>query len=560
MKSKTQHMLNAETMTTARSIVRMIKNEGIDQVFCVPGESYLPVMDAIYDEEDIELISARHEGGASFMAEGWAKASGRPGVVLATRGVGGSNLAIGVHTAFQDSTPLVVFLGQVDSRFRGREGFQEVDLEQFFRPIAKWTVEITDPERVPELVGRAFRVAQSGRPGPVVVSLPENILKAEIQLPIVQRTARPRPAPSAREVEQVGRMLADARKPLIIAGGGVIRADAEDALIRFAEKQRIPVMAAFRRHDVFPNDHELYAGHLGLGTPAVILQGVKKADLIIAVGTKLSEVTTQDYSLISPEQQLIHVDISAETLGKVYPPDLGIVADAGEALHAFLELEVTSDYRDWARRLRAGFEQVSALPSSPPQGTLTNEGVIELLQTYLPPDAILTNDAGNFAGWLHRFYQFKRKKTYIGPTSGAMGYGLPAAIGAKLAHPNRTVVSLSGDGGFMMTAQELETAVRYHIPVISLVFNNGMYGTIRMHQELHYPKRVIGTSLNMIHFAELAKALGAKGFTVTTPEEFEQSLQEGLASNQPSVIDIRTDPDQIAVNLTIADIRQKAAL
>ncbi|QZT35330.1 thiamine pyrophosphate-binding protein [Caldalkalibacillus thermarum TA2.A1] len=553
-------MLNAETMTTARSIVRMIKNEGIDQVFCVPGESYLPVMDAIYDEEDIELISARHEGGASFMAEGWAKASGRPGVVLATRGVGGSNLAIGVHTAFQDSTPLVVFLGQVDSRFRGREGFQEVDLEQFFRPIAKWTVEITDPERVPELVGRAFRVAQSGRPGPVVVSLPENILKAEIQLPIVQRTARPRPAPSAREVEQVGRMLADARKPLIIAGGGVIRADAEDALIRFAEKQRIPVMAAFRRHDVFPNDHELYAGHLGLGTPAVILQGVKKADLIIAVGTKLSEVTTQDYSLISPEQQLIHVDISAETLGKVYPPDLGIVADAGEALHAFLELEVTSDYRDWARRLRAGFEQVSALPSSPPQGTLTNEGVIELLQTYLPPDAILTNDAGNFAGWLHRFYQFKRKKTYIGPTSGAMGYGLPAAIGAKLAHPNRTVVSLSGDGGFMMTAQELETAVRYHIPVISLVFNNGMYGTIRMHQELHYPKRVIGTSLNMIHFAELAKALGAKGFTVTTPEEFEQSLQEGLASNQPSVIDIRTDPDQIAVNLTIADIRQKAAL
>ncbi|GGK18053.1 thiamine pyrophosphate protein [Caldalkalibacillus thermarum] len=560
MKSKTQHMLNAETMTTARSIVRMIKNEGIDQVFCVPGESYLPVLDAIYDEEDIELISARHEGGASFMAEGWAKASGRPGVVLATRGVGGSNLAIGVHTAFQDSTPLVVFLGQVDSRFRGREGFQEVDLEQFFRPIAKWTVEITDPQRVPELVGRAFRVAQSGRPGPVVVSLPENILKAEIQLPIVQRTARPRPAPSAREVEQVGRMLADARKPLIIAGGGVIRADAEDALIRFAEKQRIPVMAAFRRHDVFPNDHELYAGHLGLGTPAVILQGVKEADLIIAVGTKLSEVTTQDYSLISPEQQLIHVDISAETLGKVYPPDLGIVADAGEALHAFLELEVTSDYRDWARRLRAGFEQVSALPSSPPQGTLTNEGVIELLQTYLPSDAILTNDAGNFAGWLHRFYQFKRKKTYIGPTSGAMGYGLPAAIGAKLAHPNRTVVSLSGDGGFMMTAQELETAVRYHIPVISLVFNNGMYGTIRMHQELHYPKRVIGTSLNMIHFAELAKALGAKGFTVTTPEEFEQSLQEGLASNQPSVIDIRTDPDQIAVNLTIADIRQKAAL
>ncbi|WP_188622758.1 thiamine pyrophosphate-binding protein [Caldalkalibacillus thermarum] len=553
-------MLNAETMTTARSIVRMIKNEGIDQVFCVPGESYLPVLDAIYDEEDIELISARHEGGASFMAEGWAKASGRPGVVLATRGVGGSNLAIGVHTAFQDSTPLVVFLGQVDSRFRGREGFQEVDLEQFFRPIAKWTVEITDPQRVPELVGRAFRVAQSGRPGPVVVSLPENILKAEIQLPIVQRTARPRPAPSAREVEQVGRMLADARKPLIIAGGGVIRADAEDALIRFAEKQRIPVMAAFRRHDVFPNDHELYAGHLGLGTPAVILQGVKEADLIIAVGTKLSEVTTQDYSLISPEQQLIHVDISAETLGKVYPPDLGIVADAGEALHAFLELEVTSDYRDWARRLRAGFEQVSALPSSPPQGTLTNEGVIELLQTYLPSDAILTNDAGNFAGWLHRFYQFKRKKTYIGPTSGAMGYGLPAAIGAKLAHPNRTVVSLSGDGGFMMTAQELETAVRYHIPVISLVFNNGMYGTIRMHQELHYPKRVIGTSLNMIHFAELAKALGAKGFTVTTPEEFEQSLQEGLASNQPSVIDIRTDPDQIAVNLTIADIRQKAAL
>ncbi|MDQ0338003.1 acetolactate synthase-1/2/3 large subunit [Caldalkalibacillus uzonensis] len=554
MKSKTQHRI-----TAAQAIVKMIKNEGIVKVFCVPGESYLPVLDAIYDEEAIELIAARHEGGASFMAEGWAKASGKPGVVMATRGVGGSNLAIGVHTAFQDSTPLVVFLGQVDSRFRGREGFQEVDLDQFFKHIAKWTVEITDPKRVPELVGRAFRVAQTGRPGPVVVSLPENILMAEIQLATFPRVTCPRPAPSAVEVEQVGRMLADAKKPLIIAGGGVIRANAEEALQHFAEKQHIPVMAAFRRHDVFPNQHELYAGHLGLGTPTVILQRVKEADLIIAVGTRLSEVTTQDYTLISAEQLLIHVDISAETLGKVYPPDLGIAADAREALNAFLELEVLNDYSDWARRLRTGYEQVAAFPSSSPQGTLTNERIMEVLQTHLPPDAILTNDAGNFAGWLHRFYQFKRKKTYIGPTSGAMGYGLPAAIGAKLAHPNRTVVSLSGDGGMMMTVQELETAVRYHIPVISLVFNNGMYGTIRMHQELHYPKRVIGTSLNMINFAELGMALGAKGFTVTTLEEFEQSLLEALASDYPSVVDIRTDPEQISVNLTIADLRQKVA-
>jgi acetolactate synthase I/II/III large subunit len=542
-------------ITAAKAIVHCLKREGISHVFCVPGESYLPLMDAIFDEPSIQLISARHEGGASFMAEGYAKASGKPGVVLATRGVGGANLAIGVHTARQDSTPMIVFLGQVHSHFRGREGFQEVDLDRFFQPIAKWTVEIREAERIPELVQRACRVAQTGRPGPVVISLPEDIFLQDIAEAVVSDVDIPRPVPSAEDVRSVQEILQRAKRPVVIAGGGVKLAKAEQLLRLFAEKYSIPVAAAFRRHDVFPNDHPLYVGHLGLGTPKSIIETVKQADVVIAIGTRLSEVTTQDYRLLSPDQTLIHIDIDSDVLGKVYPPDISILADCKETLLKLLEIAVQPSWRDWAVARRKQYEQVSTL--SPEKRNL-NEAIIAGLQQHLPNDAIITNDAGNFAGWLHTFFQFTREHTYIGPTSGAMGYGMPAAIGAKLAFPERVVVSLSGDGGFMMTMQELETAARYHIPIISIVFNNCMYGTIRMHQELHFPKRVIGTDLGHVSFAELAKCLNANGIRVETEDQFNRALIQSFNETKPTVIEVMTDPNQISVTATIDELRKRS--
>lgn len=545
-----------KTMTAAQAIVECIKRENIDKVFCVPGESYLPVLDALYDEPSIQVISARHEGGAAFMAEGYAKTSQKPGVVLATRGVGAGNLTIGVHTAFQDSTPMVVFLGQVHSKIRGREGFQEVDLDQFFKPISKWAVEVKDAERMPEIVQRAFRIAQSGRPGPVVVSLPEDVLPVEAEMYFGPPTVKPKPAPAKEEVAAFEATLKEAKRPLIIAGGGVKLAGAEAELVQFAERNHIPVMAAFRRQDVFPNHHPLYIGHLGLGTPKAVVEAVQEADTILAFGTRLSEVTTQDYTIMTPEKTLIHIDIDYDIVGKIYQPEVGIVADLKQALKALEDVQVNGEWHDWVAEKRQAFENVSHLNVTE-EDTL-NKHIIAILAEKLPDNAILTNDAGNFAGWLHAFYPFKEKHTYVGPTSGAMGYGMPAALGAKLASPDKVVVSLSGDGGFMMTANELETAVRYDIPVISLVFNNYMYGTIRMHQEQHYPEKVIATDLGEVSFVDLAKSVGAKGYLVKTKEEFATALDQALKAQAPVVIEIITDREQISVSATISQLRANA--
>ncbi|WP_174615919.1 thiamine pyrophosphate-binding protein [Virgibacillus ihumii] len=545
-----------ETISAAQAIVECLKIEGISNVFCVPGESYLPVLDALYDEDTIRVISARHESGAAFMAEGYAKSSLKPGVVLATRGVGAANLSIGVHTAYQDSTPMVVFLGQVHSKFRGREGFQEVDLDRFFGHIAKWTVEVKDPERMPELVQRALRIAQSGRPGPVVVSLPEDVLPAKAEMHFGPALMKPKPKPSLQEMNNVEAILSTADKPLIIAGGGVKSSQAEQALIAFAEKFSIPVMAAFRRHDCFPNDHPLYAGHLGLGTNQKLLQTVREADVVLALGTRLSEVTTQDYKIITPDKKLIHVDIDHDSIGKVYAPNVGIVADLQETLQVLSEMEVQCPWLSWAGERRDDYEDVSRLDLS--HNDVINKHIVAMVAKRLPDHALLTNDAGNFAGWLHAFYRFNKKHTYVGPTSGAMGYGMPAALGAKLAFPDKPVVSFSGDGGFMMTFQELETAVRCNIPIISLVFNNQMYGTIRMHQEMHYPEKVIGTDLGNVSFKDMAESVGADGYQVSTAEAFEQALDQALENKKPCVIEILTAKEQISVSSTITQIRDRA--
>lgn len=546
-----------ENMRVADAIVRCLEVEGITKAFCVPGESYLPLMDSIYDSQHIDLISTRHEGGAAFMAEAYGKATRKPGVAMATRGVGGANLAIGIHTAFQDSTPMVVFLGQVHSKFRGREGFQEVELDQFFSHIAKWTVELRDAERTPELIQRALRISQTGRPGPVIVSLPEDVLVEEAEMVFGTPVKVPAPYPAPNEIDQVKELLERADRPVILAGGGVIASDGEADLVRFAEKHEIPVVASFRRHDVFPNDHPLYAGHAGLGVFPSVLQTLRKADLVLAVGTRLSEVTTQDYSILSNEQKLVHIDIDYSTLGKVYNPDIGIVSDAKSALEAMGEIALDRQWGEWSRQRRADY--VKDLTRDHPEDPqwLNMRQAIQTLQETLPENVIITNDAGNFAGWLHSYYAFNQPKTYIGPTSGAMGYGLPAAIGAKLASPDQTVVSLSGDGGFMMTAQELETAARYEIPVVALIFNNSLYGTIRMHQEMHYPERIIGTDLGQVDFAKLGEALGIQAARVHTNEEFDRALQEALSSGKPYVIEVMTNPEQISTTSTIRSIRKK---
>ncbi|MFU0788843.1 thiamine pyrophosphate-dependent enzyme [Virgibacillus proomii] len=541
--------------TAAKAIIECFKREQVERVFCVPGESYLPVLNALYEEKSIQVISARHEGGAAFMAEAYAKSALKPGVVMATRGVGAANLSIGVHTAYQDSTPMVVFLGQVHSKFRGREGFQEIDLEQYFQSIAKWAVELKDAERTPEIVQRAFRIASSGRPGPVIISLPEDVLKQEEIMHYAPVIPRPKPAPSASELIEVEALLADAQRPVVIAGGGVKQARAEEELKRFAEMFYIPVFTAFRRHDVFPNDHLLYGGHLGLGTPKEILETVRQADVVLALGTRLSEVTTQDYSLFSPEQKIIQMDIDFYSIGKSVAPVIGMVADMKEALLRLNELEVKEAWSEWAFHCNSVYTKTSRLDVT--EHSPINTQIIDYLIKTLPEDAMITNDAGNFAGWVHQYYIFKHSHTYVGPTSGAMGYGLPGAIGAKLAFPDRLVIGFSGDGGFMMTCQELETAVRYDVPVICLVFNNKMYGTIRMHQEMHYPEKVIATDLGEINFMDLAKSVGAIGYRVTSIQEFKVAFIEASQAKQPAVIEVMNDKEQIAVSTTITQLRNR---
>jgi acetolactate synthase-1/2/3 large subunit len=533
-----------------------MKRENVKHVFCVPGESYLPLMDAIYEEKDIELISNRHEGGAAFMAEGYGKTSNKPAVVMATRGVGAANLSIGIHTAFQDSTPMVVFLGQVHTKFRGREGFQEMELDRFLEQVTKWGVEIRDPERTPELVQRAFRIAQTGRPGPVVVSLPEDVLPKVADMNFAAGTLIPKPALSKEQTEEILSYLKKAERPVIIAGGGVKLSDGEEALQSFIEKTNIPVVASFRRHDVLSNDHPMYCGQLGLGTPPSQIETVRQADVILAVGTRLSEVTTQDYSLINPEQTLIHLDIEANVLGKVYPPALGLVADAKTAFDS-LNKEVeewdSSRWSSWSKERKEVFIQSSRMDEiDEAPWSIGYKEVIQAFNELCPKEAIITNDAGNFATWLQNFHSFTGKKSYAAPTSGAMGYGFPAGVGAKIANPERPVVVFAGDGGFMMTLQEIETAARNHIPVIVLLFNNSSYGTIRMHQERVYPDRVIGTKLTDVNYTMMAEAMGAIGVTADSAENFRSVFKEALHENvRPTIIELKMNPKQVSIGMKL---------
>jgi acetolactate synthase-1/2/3 large subunit len=549
-------------MTAAEAIVEVLAREGVERAFCVPGESYLSVMNALYRHPQIELITGRHEGGVSFMAEGYAKASGKVGVCFATRGPGATNLSIGLHTAMQDSTPMVALIGQVEKQFRGREGFQEIDLAEYFSHLVKWTAELTSAGRVPEILHRAFHIARTGRPGPVLVSLPHDMQDEVAEMLFQDASVYASPRPDSSAVEQAKSLLQSAERPVVIAGGGITSTKSAEELVALAERLQLPVVSAFRRFDAFPNQHPFYVGNLGLGTPRYLLELVNQADVVLALGTRFSQVTSQDYTLLNPGSKLIHVDISADEINKVYRPVLGIVADVKKFmadLQAAWDDEAAGKLNR-TRYIAAAREKYEAL-STPKkvygEDAVNLEGLIFDLMTAVPDDTIVTSDAGNFFGWLARFYRFKKECTYVGPTSGAMGYGLPAAIGAKIAHPEKTVISFSGDGGFMMTMNELETAMRNNVPVVAIVVNNNMYGTIRMHQEKHFPERVIATSLTNPNFAEYVRILGGHGEYVETNAEFLPALRRALDSNKVSVIEVRTNPEQVSVNATIDQLRKK---
>src|SRR5690625_84314 len=543
-----------------QSIVEVLKKEGVTKVFGVPGESFLNVLDAIYEEPSIEFISGRQEGGVSFIAEGYAKATGEVAVCMATRGPGATNLSAGLHTAQQDSTPMVAMLGQVERHFMGREAFQEVDFASYFKDLCKWSVEIDDANRIPEILHRAFHVARSGRPGPVVVSLPEDMQddivdgrQHELFGPI--QAGRPRPENAL--VKEAAEKLCQAKKPIIIAGGGVnLSKGATENLVKVSEALNIPVATAFRRFHAFPNTHPNYAGTLGLGAMEGLTEYIQESDLVLALGTKFSQMTTSDYTLLNEKSELIHVDISSDMLGRAYKPTLPIVADANAFLVELLKIiepvqseereknlqDINDKYVDFSTPHLTNQEQFADLKT-----------VIHTLREQLPENAIVTSDAGNFFSWISRYYRFGPKNLYLGPTSGAMGYGMPAAIGAKVAFPEKVVVSISGDGGFMMTMQEFETAVRYNVPIIQIIANNNIYGTIRAHQEAKFPERVIATKLSNPNYADLATNFGGYGERVSHNDQFADALQRAIESKKPAIIEIVTNP-------TILSAKQEEAM
>ena len=545
------------TQRAADLLVDCLAAHGTDRIFCVPGESYLPVLDALHGRGDIQTVTCRHEGGAAFMALADAKLAHRPGIAFVSRGPGATNAAIGVHSAEQDAAPLILFVGQVPLEQIGRGAFQEVDYGKTFADMAKAVLSVDDPERIPELVARAFAVALQPTPGPVVVVLPEDVLERAT-------TARPLPpAPPARAddggsvVADIARRIAAAKRPLLIAGVRLATAEGRAALLRAAEALNVPVALSFKMQHLFPNRHPLYAGHLGFKIPAPHRELLAEADLVVAVGTRLGEVASQGYRFPrapEPEQPLIHVHDDPHHLGRVYRHELALVADPSAFLH---RLAAAADGRapdDWAARLHAYVAE--RLPwSAPKNGVLDPGPVVARLTEVLSEDAILITDAGNFSGWMHRHFPFGAKHELLGAIGGAMGLGVPGAVAAGLRAPGRQIVTFVGDGGMLMTGAELATAVRHRVPVRIFVANNGSFGTIRMHQERDFPGRVAGTQLVNPDFAKLAEAYGARGLTLSDPADAARVTDEALATDGPVVVDMRTNVENITAFATLADLR-----
>ena len=548
----------ARARTGAQILVDQLKIHGADTVFCVPGESYLAVLDALYDANSIRTFTCRHESGACIMAEAYGKLRGKPAICMVTRGPGATNASAGLHIATQDSTPLIMLIGQVQRDAIEREAFQELDYRRMFGQLAKWVAQIDDPRRIPEFISRAYYVATSGRPGPVVLALPEDMLREPAEVADAEPWRPVETHPGAVQMAEVLDELRRAERPFLLLGGSQWDADAVDAIETFAQANALPVGCAFRRQDRFDNALSCYVGDVGIGINPKLAKRIKESDLLIVLGARLGEMTTGGYTLIdipTPRQRMIHIHADAEELGRVYQPAIAIHATPrafAKALAALPPIE-NPKWKAATEAARAEFEAWQTPPRSP--GKIQMAEIVRWLDQHMPPETAYTNGAGNFATWLHRFHRYRGFGTQLAPTSGSMGYGFPAALGAKVTDPTRPVVCFAGDGDFQMTGQELATAVQYKLDVIVLVINNGMLGTIRMHQERHYPERTIATDLVNPDFAALARAYGAFGETVERTEDFAAAFQRARASGGPAILELKLDPEALTPRQSLSEIR-----
>jgi acetolactate synthase-1/2/3 large subunit len=542
-------------------LVDQLLVNGVRHVFCVPGESYLAALDAFHDR-DVAVTVCRQEGGAVMMAEAHGKLTGRPGIAFVTRGPGATNGSPGLHIAMQDSTPLIMFVGQVAREMREREAFQELDYRAVFGTMVKWATEIDDPVRIPEIVSRAFHVAMNGRPGPVVIALPEDMLMERVSVADALAAQSIETWPGLTDMSQLQKLLWAAQKPIMILGGSRWSEAACAATVRFAERFDLPVITSFRRLHLFPAVHPCYAGDLGTGVNPKLPARVKGCDLVLLVGGRMGEMPSQGYALFdipNPKTKLVHVHADPDELGRVYRPDLAINA-APTAFAAALEgLQPPSEIR-WRAETKSAHDDYLAWTEQPTKvpGPVNFGEIMVWLRGHLTPESIFTNGAGNFSTWMHRFYRFSKFATMLGPTSGSMGYGLPAAVGAKRLYPDRTVVCIAGDGDFLMNGQEFATAVQYDLPIIVLIMDNGMYGTIRAHQEREFPSRIIGTELRNPDFAAYATAFGGFGLKVDRTEDFPAAFKAAQASGRPAILHMKVDPQGISPATTLDAIRAKS--
>lgn len=554
------------TLTNARMgghlLVDQLRLHGVEQVFCVPGESYLAVLDGLYDS-DIDVTVCRQEGGAAMMAEAYGKLQGKPGICMVTRGPGVANAMAGIHIAQQDSTPLIVFVGQVAREMQDREAFQELDYKAVFGSQTKWTCEIQQVDRIPELIARAFHVASSGRPGPVVISLPEDMLCEYSQAKDARPYTITDTAASVEQVQSLHERVLAAKQPIAILGGTRWTSDAVAQFESYAAAMSLPVCAQFRRQTLFSNNHACYVGDLGLGANPDLLAYIRSSDLVILLGGRGSEVPSQSYTLFDiphGAQELVHVHPDVHELNKVYQANLAINASPSAFIAALAPLAsgFSRPSSESLKALRSSYQQWNQPASIRTPGALQMGPIMDYLRKELPDDAILCNGAGNYASWLHRFYNFRRFGTQLAPTSGSMGYGVPAAVSAKRQYPDRTVIALAGDGCFLMHGQEFATAVQYGLNIVVIVIDNQMYGTIRMHQERDYPARPSATMLKNPDFAAYAQAFGGHGERVDTTEQFAPAFERAMKSGKPAIIHCLLDPQAITPTLSLDAIRDQA--
>ena len=543
--------------TGGKILVDQLIFRGSNKIFCVPGESYLEILDALYDVPGkVKIYNARHEAGAANMAEAYGKLTGKPGVAIVTRGPGACHASIGVHIAYQDSTPMILIIGQVSQGTRDREAFQEIDYQSMFRPISKWCAQIDQVERIPEYIAKAYNLAIAGRPGPIVLSVPENILRETADIPNILFTRHKEPAPEGNVAKSLQELFSESERPMILVGGSSWNEKASADLLFFATKYSIPVISGFRRQDVFDNNSAVFCGSLGTSASPVLLKRIKEVDLLIVIGSRLGEMTTHGYEIFYEDnihKKLIHVHVDPQELGTFYPPHLGIVSSVGnfsEILRNF-SVDKNEGWNDWCLTLHQ--EYLSDLRPPTYTGTLDLGKIFSHLDTRLPDGTIITLDAGNHTGWPQRFLKYSPTRRQIGSTCGAMGYAIPAAVASATLYSERLVISFVGDGGFMMSGMELITAVQYEISLIIIVFNNNSYGTIRMHQEREYPGRVIATDLKNPSFKEMAIAMGAHGEVVEVTEDFTPAFERCLRQKGPSLIELKTNINQLSTRFNLED-------